>query len=196
MVYAGAAIAVGAPAAEAISEDARVGPSAPLPAPIYKAGMLRRAAPVRPGRDRTNLPAVDRADSAGSRTPCPASAFSSMMQLGTPSTSAKDRTQDFQELADEAFADLLRKHGRPTDLKTALRESVAGMERPPHPGGRRVGQAQQGYHRGCGHFAPARTDYGGGGHGEQVAGGARKRWDEWRRADGVRLTYLNWSRGA
>jgi hypothetical protein len=36
----------------------------------------------------------------------------------------------------------------------------------------------------------------GGGHGEQVASGARKRWDEWRRADGVRLTYLNWSRGA
>jgi hypothetical protein len=44
---------------------------------------------------------------------------------------AKDRTQDFQELADEAFADLLRKHGRPTDLKTALRESVAGMEKRP-----------------------------------------------------------------
>jgi hypothetical protein len=45
---------------------------------------------------------------------------------------AKDRMQDFQELADEAFADLLRKHGRPTDLKTALRESVesvAGMDK-------------------------------------------------------------------
>jgi hypothetical protein len=28
---------------------------------------------------------------------------------------AKDRMQDFQELADEAFADLLKKHGRPTD---------------------------------------------------------------------------------
>jgi hypothetical protein len=37
---------------------------------------------------------------------------------------AKDRMQDFQELADEAFADLLTKHGRPTDLKTALRRSV------------------------------------------------------------------------
>jgi hypothetical protein len=37
---------------------------------------------------------------------------------------AKDRMQDFQELADEAFADLLTKHGRPTDLKTALRQSV------------------------------------------------------------------------
>ena len=37
---------------------------------------------------------------------------------------AKDRMQDFQELADEAFADLLKKYGRPTDLKTALRQSV------------------------------------------------------------------------
>jgi len=51
---------------------------------------------------------------------------------------AKDRMQDFQELADEAFADLLRKHGRPTDLKTALRRSVEAMEkRPPAPSVRR-----------------------------------------------------------
>ena len=34
---------------------------------------------------------------------------------------ARDSMRDFQELADEAFRDLLRKHGRPTDLKTALR---------------------------------------------------------------------------
>jgi hypothetical protein len=33
--------------------------------------------------------------------------------------------QDFQELADEAFRDLFHKHGRPTDLKTALRQSVS-----------------------------------------------------------------------
>jgi hypothetical protein len=37
--------------------------------------------------------------------------------------------QDFQELADEAFSDLLRKHGRPTDLKTALRQSVGTPEK-------------------------------------------------------------------
>jgi hypothetical protein len=37
---------------------------------------------------------------------------------------ARDRMSTFQELADEAFRDLLKKHGRPTDLKTALRESV------------------------------------------------------------------------
>lgn len=37
---------------------------------------------------------------------------------------ARDRMMDFQELADEAFTDLLRKHGRPTDLKAALRQSL------------------------------------------------------------------------
>ena len=37
---------------------------------------------------------------------------------------AHERMADFQELADEAFRDLLRKHGRPTDLKSALRQSA------------------------------------------------------------------------
>ena len=36
----------------------------------------------------------------------------------------RDSMLDFQELADEAFRDLLRKHGRPTDLKSALRQSA------------------------------------------------------------------------
>ncbi len=35
-----------------------------------------------------------------------------------------DQMKDFQELADEAFRDLLRKHGRPVDLKDALRRSA------------------------------------------------------------------------
>jgi hypothetical protein len=43
---------------------------------------------------------------------------------------ARDRMQDFQELADEAFRDLLEKHGRPTDLKTALRQSVQRNQKP------------------------------------------------------------------
>lgn len=34
--------------------------------------------------------------------------------------------KNFQELADEAFRDLLHKQGRPTDLKSALRESAKG----------------------------------------------------------------------
>ena len=37
---------------------------------------------------------------------------------------ARDRMQEFQDLADEAFRDLLRKYGRPTDLKAALRQSA------------------------------------------------------------------------
>jgi len=37
---------------------------------------------------------------------------------------AHDQMKDFQELADEAFRDLLRKHGRPLDLKEALRRSA------------------------------------------------------------------------
>jgi hypothetical protein len=40
---------------------------------------------------------------------------------------AKDRMQDFQELTDEAFRDLLQKHGRPTDLKSALRASAGSV---------------------------------------------------------------------
>ena len=37
---------------------------------------------------------------------------------------ARDRMGTLQELADEAFADLLRKHGVPVDLKDALRKSA------------------------------------------------------------------------
>jgi hypothetical protein len=37
---------------------------------------------------------------------------------------AHDQMKEFQELADEAFRDLLRKHGRPADLKDALRRSA------------------------------------------------------------------------
>ena len=36
---------------------------------------------------------------------------------------AEDRSTSLQELIDEAVRDLLRKHGKPTDLKTALRMS-------------------------------------------------------------------------
>ncbi|HVG50234.1 MAG TPA: hypothetical protein VM867_01230 [Xanthobacteraceae bacterium] len=37
---------------------------------------------------------------------------------------AHDSMKSFQELADEAFRDLLKKHGRPETLKAALRESL------------------------------------------------------------------------
>ena len=37
---------------------------------------------------------------------------------------AHDSLKDFQELADEAFADLLRKYNRPVTLKAAMKESA------------------------------------------------------------------------
>jgi hypothetical protein len=37
---------------------------------------------------------------------------------------SKDSLKTLQELADEAFADLFRKHGRPATLREALRDSV------------------------------------------------------------------------
>ena len=37
---------------------------------------------------------------------------------------ARDRMMTFQEVADEALADFLKKYGRPVGLKAALKESV------------------------------------------------------------------------
>ena len=36
----------------------------------------------------------------------------------------RERRRSFQQLADEAFADLLQKHHRPTDLTSQLRKSA------------------------------------------------------------------------
>jgi non-homologous end joining protein Ku len=43
---------------------------------------------------------------------------------------ARDRMATIQELADEAFADLLRKHGIPVDLRDALRKSASLTDAP------------------------------------------------------------------
>lgn len=43
---------------------------------------------------------------------------------------ARDRMGTLQELADEAFADLLKKHGIPIDLKDALRKSASLTKTP------------------------------------------------------------------
>jgi hypothetical protein len=43
---------------------------------------------------------------------------------------ARDSMKSFQELADEAFRDLLHKHGRPVDLKDALKKSLKQSEQP------------------------------------------------------------------
>jgi hypothetical protein len=45
--------------------------------------------------------------------------FDKLKQLG------RNRMATLQELADEAFTDLLKKHGVPRDLKDALRKSSA-----------------------------------------------------------------------
>jgi hypothetical protein len=46
---------------------------------------------------------------------------------------ARDSMKSFQELADEAFRDLLAKHGRPDTLRAALRASVAAQRRQRRP---------------------------------------------------------------
>jgi len=50
--------------------------------------------------------------------------FDKLTQLG------RDRMATIQELADEAFADVLRKHGVPVDLKDALRKSASLSRKP------------------------------------------------------------------
>ena len=50
---------------------------------------------------------------------------------------ARDSMKTFQELADEAFRDLLRKYDRPTDLKAALRQSAQSSAAPSGASSRR-----------------------------------------------------------
>jgi non-homologous end joining protein Ku len=49
--------------------------------------------------------------------------FDKLTQLG------RRRMATLQELADEAFADLLKKHGVPIDLKDALRKSAGATKK-------------------------------------------------------------------
>ena len=49
---------------------------------------------------------------------------------------ARDRMATIQELADEAFADVLRKHGIPVDLRDALRKSASFPKTPMKNSGR------------------------------------------------------------
>ena len=60
--------------------------------------------------------------------------FDKLKQLG------RDRMATIQELADEAFADVLRKHGIPVDLKDALRKS-AGLSKAAAPKKSKTGKA-------------------------------------------------------
>ena len=47
----------------------------------------------------------------------------------------QERRRSFQQLADEAFRDLLEKYHRPTDLKTQLKESAGLAAKPRKPKG-------------------------------------------------------------
>ncbi len=49
--------------------------------------------------------------------------MAALTQLG------RDRMATLQDLADEAFADLLKKHGVPVDLKDALRKSLRAAKK-------------------------------------------------------------------
>lgn len=49
--------------------------------------------------------------------------YQALVQLG------RDRMATLQELADESFADLLKKHGVPKDLKDALRRSAKAAKK-------------------------------------------------------------------
>jgi hypothetical protein len=49
--------------------------------------------------------------------------MNALTQLG------RDRMATIQDLADEAFADLLKKHGVPLDLRDALRQSARAAKK-------------------------------------------------------------------
>lgn len=94
--------------------------------------------PVRAGKEKPRGPAPPARGEAGVRRKLIAFEPELWQAL---SLLARDRMQSFQELADEAFADVLKKHGRPVTLKEALRESArttpANDPRPPRKVGRK-----------------------------------------------------------
>jgi hypothetical protein len=55
---------------------------------------------------------------------------------------ARDSMKTWQELADEAFRDLLKKHGRADDLKTALKLSIKQSATAP-AGAKRQGKVRK-----------------------------------------------------
>jgi hypothetical protein len=63
--------------------------------------------------------------------------FDKLTQLG------RGRMATLQELADEAFADLLKKHGIPIDLKDALRKSASASKTQPAPKSAKPGPSRK-----------------------------------------------------
>jgi non-homologous end joining protein Ku len=57
--------------------------------------------------------------------------YAKLVELG------RYRMASFQELADEAFSDLLKKHGVPIDLKDALKKSARAADEAQSPSTRK-----------------------------------------------------------
>lgn len=84
------------------------------------------------------------------RSPLPDGSVRKLIEIDAETWTAlrvlsADSMKSVQELADEAFADLLRKHGRPVLLGEALRQSAkpmvaatSGRPQPRRSGGRRT----------------------------------------------------------
>ena len=71
---------------------------------------------------------------------------------------AKGRMATFQELADGAFRDLLKRHNRPVGLKASLRQSLSGEENAAPLNKRSNGKPNRGrLGRGRGFYTPDRA---------------------------------------
>jgi hypothetical protein len=74
--------------------------------------------------DKSTGPVRKRRDTQGKRVQFDIETWQALDLMG------RDRMMTFQELADEAFRDLLKKHGRPMNLKDALKRSAAQADKP------------------------------------------------------------------
>lgn len=94
--------------------------------------MAKKAAPKKPAGRRPHLRVVDNAAPLADPPRRKLIAFD-------PETFAavdlyrRDSMKDWEELAEEAFRDLLDKHGRSADLRTALKRSAKDADNPEKP---------------------------------------------------------------
>lgn len=87
----------------------------------------RRDVPLRSTSEPSHAPKPETPRRTGARrkiVELDEETFHALVQLG------RDRFASFQELADEAFADLLVKHRRPVTLRDALKQSVSAAKPP------------------------------------------------------------------
>jgi hypothetical protein len=95
--------------------------------------MRKKAAAKKPAARRPDLRVVDNA------APPPADPPRRKLIAFDPETFAaldlyrRDSMKDWEELAEEAFRDLLDKHGRSADLRTALKRSAQDADDPEKP---------------------------------------------------------------